>query len=262
MDDRSDRGASPDPRDESDGAARKQAGEASAPTTPGKAVTAAVGATAGAVTAGSVATIFAGPIGTIVAGIAGAIGGAWLGLAEGTTPTPDVDREDLFRAHYERHPNRPADVPYERVRPAYQLGAFAARNPDYAGRPFSEIEGDLRRGWGSDIAAAHGDWRVTREYARAAYEGDLAHRMGETFADPNLGGSASHQRASYSDPIPTYVNPADSATGQDVAGSRDISTHDEDPWLRDPVDQGGFGHHVDPSLRRESDDDRRGRGAS
>jgi hypothetical protein len=56
--------------------------------------------------------------------------------------------------------------------------------------------------------------------AAGAIAGGAAGTSGETFADANLGGSATHQRASYSDPIPKYDDPADSSTGQDVPGSR------------------------------------------
>jgi hypothetical protein len=68
------------------------------------------------------------------------------------------------------------------VRPAYQLGHLAGRNPDYAGRSFDEVESDLQRGWTGDVAARHGDWTSVRPYARGAYDRS---RMGGT-----VGGAA------------------------------------------------------------------------
>jgi hypothetical protein len=165
-----------------------------------------------------------------------------------------AENDALYRTHYERFPSRPADVPYERARPAYELGGYARRNPDYAGRPFTEIEPDLRARWTDEVGRTAGEWETVRPLVRAAYEGELARERGATFADENLGGTASHQRPSYSDPIPRYVDPVDSSTGQYVAGSRDPAAPDEDPWVRDPVDQGGFGSHPSVPLKREHDD--------
>ncbi len=77
---------------------------------------------------------------------------------------------DAFRAHYGSSPDRLADRSYEDVTPAYAVGHLAARNPDYAGRTFDEVEPDLQRGWGDDIARRHGQWPAVRGYARAAFD--------------------------------------------------------------------------------------------
>jgi hypothetical protein len=66
---------------------------------------------------------------------------------------------------------------YDDVRPAYQLGHLAGRNPDYSGRSFDEVETDLQRGWTSDVSQKHGDWNSVRPYAQSAYERG---RMGGT----------------------------------------------------------------------------------
>ena len=59
---------------------------------------------------------------------------------------------------------------YDNVRPAYQLGHLAGRNPDYASRSFDEVEPDLQRGWTSDVASRHGEWHSVRGYARDAFD--------------------------------------------------------------------------------------------
>jgi hypothetical protein len=109
----------------------------------------------------------------VIGGIAGAIGGWWTGraISEAASNFSHADDEE-FRADYEtRDPGEPStpNRSYERVRPAYQLGYLASRNPEYAGRPFDEIEGHLERGWTGNEATQGSDWNDMREYARTAY---------------------------------------------------------------------------------------------
>jgi hypothetical protein len=142
-----------------------------------------------------------GPIGTIIGAIAGAVGGGWIAAAAPTHYAPDHDRE--YRVHYESDAKRLADRPYEAVRPAYQLGHLAARNPDYGRRDFESIEADLQRGWSSDVRATYGDWQVARQYAREAFIRERARSQGRTRPDLDIGGSDTHRRPSFSDPIPS-----------------------------------------------------------
>jgi uncharacterized protein YcfJ len=112
-----------------------------------------------------------GPVGTIIGGIAGAIGGWWSGrtIAEAAHHYTDAD-DSTYRARYERSADRLADRHYDDIRPAYQIGHLASRNPDYAGRDFADVEADLRRGWTDRVSAAHGEWDHVRSYARDAFE--------------------------------------------------------------------------------------------
>ncbi len=168
-----------------------------------RSVAGSVGAVGGAVAGATVGTVTLGPIGTIVGAIAGALGGGWTALAA-ATPThysPDHDRE--YRAHYTSDPERLADRGFDTIRPAYQLGHLAARNPDYAQRDFESIENDLQRGWSDDVRSSHGDWSVARRYAREAFMRERGRRQGRAAVELNLGGSETHQRPSFADPIPT-----------------------------------------------------------
>lgn len=161
-----------------------------------------IGAAGGAVAGAAVGTVTLGPIGAIIGAIAGAVGGGWTALAAAapTHYTPDHDRE--YREHYEADAQRRADLPFEVARPAYQLGHLAARNPDYAHRDFDRIEGDLQRGWSEDVRARHGDWEIARRYAREAFARERARHQGRAPVELNLGGTDTHQRPSFSDPIP------------------------------------------------------------
>jgi len=112
--------------------------------------------------------ILGGPVGVVIGGLAGALGGWWAG--RGVAEAIDNDDDQSLREHYESSADRLADRPYEDLRPAYVMGHLAARNPDYAGRSFDEVERDLAGAWGSDVAERHGAWPSVRSYARAAFD--------------------------------------------------------------------------------------------
>jgi hypothetical protein len=140
----------------------------------------AVGGVSGVV-AGAAIGSAGGPIGTIIGGIAGAVGGWWAGRAVSEATHKFTQEDDsLYRERFENTPGRLADRNYDDVRPAYQLGHIASMNPDYLGRPFSEIEPDLQHGWGNDLRARHGDWSTVRPYAEDAYSGNSSVAVRET----------------------------------------------------------------------------------
>ena len=125
---------------------------------------------AGGIAAGAAIGSLAGPVGTVIGMLAGAVGGWWAGkeVADAVSRHDD-DADNYYRTHYEQ--NRRADTArsYDDVRPVYQLGDVAARNPDYQGRRFEEIEPDLQRGWTDDLRTRHGDWSEVRGYASEGY---------------------------------------------------------------------------------------------
>jgi len=130
-----------------------------------------VGEAAGGVSgglAGAAIGSIGGPVGTLIGGLAGVIGGWWAGrsIAEAAKDYGDVD-DRHYRTHYERA--HTGSQSFDEVRPAYQLGHLASRNPDYRGRDFDTVESDLRRGWSDEIGARHGDWSSVRDYAREGY---------------------------------------------------------------------------------------------
>ena len=133
-----------------------------------------VGEAAGGISgvlAGAAIGSVGGPIGTIIGGIAGAMGGWWAGRTVSEAATHLTHDDDTYyRTHYEGSSTKLADRGYEDVRPAYHLGHIASHNPDYAGRNFDAVEGDLRRGWSDDMRGKHGDWDSVRGFARHGFE--------------------------------------------------------------------------------------------
>ena len=137
--------------------------------------------------------------------------------AGGAAADPTPEREARWRAHYEGAPDRPADLSFDRARPAYHLGWLASRNPDYGDRDFDAIERDLEAAWNGALRERHGDWASVRDCAREAYERERPRSRGATFADRDMGGSATHHRASYSDPIPERTDDGVFRTSEDYA---------------------------------------------
>lgn len=132
-----------------------------------------VGEAAGGISgglAGAAIGSLGGPVGTLIGGLAGVVGGWWAGrsIAEAAKDYGEED-DRFYRSHYETSESRLADRSYDDVRPVYQLGHLAGRNPDYRGRDFDAIEPDLQRGWTDDVRSRHGDWSTVRNYAREGY---------------------------------------------------------------------------------------------
>lgn len=132
-----------------------------------------VGEAAGGISgglAGAAIGSVGGPVGTLIGGLAGVIGGWWAGraIAEAAKDYGEED-ERHYRAHYERSAQTAGRRSFDEVRPAYQIGHLASRNPDYRGRDFDYVERDLQRGWSGDFGARHGDWTSVRDYAREGY---------------------------------------------------------------------------------------------
>src|SRR5688500_12943082 len=149
--------SSADPTIEGNDRPRRTADVAHRDDNPGDEIGEAVGGISGVLTGAALGSL-GGPIGTIIGGIAGAVTGWWAGkaISEAASHVTHED-EEYYRTHYERSPHRLADRTYDDVRPAYQLGHLAGRNPDYQGRSFEDVETDIQRGWSSEVSARHGD---------------------------------------------------------------------------------------------------------
>jgi hypothetical protein len=118
----------------------------------------------GGTLAGAALGTAAGPVGMILGGLAGAFGGWWAGEKAGRAAEDLESHDPYYRAHFEKQ-RQPA-LRYDEARVGYGLGHIAGRNPDYAGRTFEQIEGDLRRGWNYEKR----DFETMRPYLRTGYE--------------------------------------------------------------------------------------------
>lgn len=58
---------------------------------------------------------------------------------------------------------------YERAREAYRFGHVASRNPEYASRPFDQVEAQVERAWEKVGRESHGDWSQVRDQVSFGY---------------------------------------------------------------------------------------------
>ncbi|HEY0810474.1 MAG TPA: hypothetical protein VGD49_09955 [Longimicrobiales bacterium] len=127
-------------------------------------------------------------VGSSVGGMAGRVGDTAIDLMSSmiktaantfggwwSRSTPDEavrsfgDEQDRScRVHFENL-RRDRDTSYDTVRPLYQFGHLAGSNPDYQGRSFEEVEGDLQKTWTPEHSTAFGDWSNVRDYINTGY---------------------------------------------------------------------------------------------
>lgn len=149
---------------------RNDAGNAMSPDT-GRAVGEGVGGVAGIATGAAIGSL-GGPVGTVIGAIAGAVGGWWAGKEVSNAATDYTNTSDTYyRGRFDAMPrnSRGRFASFDEARPLYQFGHVAARNPDYRGRSFDQIEPDLKRGWNKDMEKQYGAWNDVRGTVGDAY---------------------------------------------------------------------------------------------
>jgi hypothetical protein len=77
---------------------------------------------------------------------------------------------------------------YEEVRPLYQFGHMAGQNPDYQGRAFHEVEGELQGHWGNEQSQQHGAWPDVRGFVEFGYSGHQSGGSSSAGASGGTGG--------------------------------------------------------------------------
>ncbi|HEX2080781.1 MAG TPA: hypothetical protein VHG08_23955 [Longimicrobium sp.] len=104
----------------------------------------------------------------VLAGVALLAGGYWASrrLSGVISDLSEEDERDC-RTFYDTHAARSGGVPYNHARTVYVLGYVAARNPEYAGRGYEEIEPHLRGGFTGRRA---GSYDALRDFGRRGYE--------------------------------------------------------------------------------------------
>lgn len=104
---------------------------------------------------------------TIVGTLAVAGGAYWASrkLSQAVSEMREEDEQDC-RTYYQSHPAATL-VPYDQARTVYVIGYAAARNPDYAGRSYDDVETHLRSGFTGPQA---GSYEHLRDFTRRGYE--------------------------------------------------------------------------------------------
>jgi hypothetical protein len=106
-------------------------------------------------------------MGSMIRAAAHRFGGWWSDRSPDDAVRSFGEREEsACRKHFEATRTGSS---YDAMRPLYQFGHLAGQNPDYQGRSFAEVEGDLKTAWTPEQSRRHGDWGSVRDYVGAGY---------------------------------------------------------------------------------------------
>jgi hypothetical protein len=132
----------------------------------GAAVGGVAGGVAGAAAAGAAIGGVTGPVGAAAGAVAGAVVGALAG--KGLAKTADLAEEEKYwRSNYSTRPYA-SGASYDDYGPAYTYGASA--HEKYPGRPYDEIEPELRSGWAGSRGSSSLEWDHARHATRDAWQ--------------------------------------------------------------------------------------------
>jgi hypothetical protein len=131
----------------------------------GTGVGAAGGAAAGAAAGGAVG----GPVGAVVGGVVGAVAGGAAGHAAGEAVNP-TEEAAFWRENYNKRPYYVTGKPYSEYEPAYRYGWESASRPEYRGRKFNEVEGELEKGWDKTKGTTGRAWHDVKDATRDAWD--------------------------------------------------------------------------------------------
>ncbi len=104
------------------------------------------------------------PFGTDV----GSAGGA-AGHAAGEAVNPTVEGA-YWSKEYKTRPYYRGGQTYVDYEPGYRYGWESGARPEYLGRKFVEVEGDLEKGWEKANGSTARTWAQTRDVTRDAWD--------------------------------------------------------------------------------------------
>ena len=129
----------------------------------------ATGGAGGAATGAAIGGAVGGPIGAAVGAAVGAVAGglAGKGIAEAVNPTVE---EEYWRGEFKNRPYYKRGTDYDTYSPYYKYGYESATRPEYHGRKFEEVEGQLENEWPSYRGTAKTEFGEYKGATRDAYE--------------------------------------------------------------------------------------------
>ncbi len=110
--------------------------------------------------------------GTVFTSALQALGGWWsTPEAEQASRSFSESEDRACRQHYEsrRSASTAQATEYDRVRPAYQFGYMAGRNPEYQSKPFDQVEAQIERAWEQVGREQSGSWSDVRDQVSFGY---------------------------------------------------------------------------------------------
>jgi len=129
----------------------------------------AAGGAGGAAAGAAVGGVVGGPVGAAVGAAVGAVAGglAGKGVAELVDPTVE---EAYWRDEYQNRPYYKKGTSYETYQPYYQYGYESASRPEFRGRKFEDVEGQLESEWPTYRGTATGEFGEYKSATRDAYD--------------------------------------------------------------------------------------------
>lgn len=126
-----------------------------------------IGAAAAGAASGLAVGAVAGPVGAAVGAAVGAVAGGLAGKGIGEIIDPTTE-DNWLRENFDSRPYIKRGEAFEDYHEAYRYGGQAEAR--YHGRTFDEVEGELKRDWGT--AKRHGGmtWSHARDAVRDAYD--------------------------------------------------------------------------------------------
>jgi hypothetical protein len=123
--------------------------------------------------AGQAASAAADVAGSLVNQVGQRLGGWWSDQGGQQRSSFGEDRERACREHFQSSSagaSTGVNRSYDEVRPLYELGHTASRNPEYRSQGFQRAENDLRSAWDDDQSKQYGDWSDVRGFVGAGFE--------------------------------------------------------------------------------------------
>jgi phage tail tape-measure protein len=128
-----------------------------------------VGSAGGAAAGVAIGAVVGGPIGAVVGGAIGAVAGGAAGRAAGEAVNPTVEGA-YWSENYKTRPYYREGQSYTDYQPAYRYGWESGTRPEYRGRKFGEVEGELEKGWEKVEGSTARTWAQARDAARDAWD--------------------------------------------------------------------------------------------
>lgn len=126
-----------------------------------------IGAAIGGAASGLAVGAVAGPVGAAIGAAAGAIAGGYAGKGIGELIDPTTE-DNWLRDNFGSRDYVHQGETFDTYRPAYQYGGHAESH--YQGRPFDDIETDLRNDWNASHGGHGMNWDSARGAVRDAYD--------------------------------------------------------------------------------------------
>ena len=126
------------------------------------------GSATGAAGGAAIGAAVGGPVGAVVGGVVGAVAGGAAGHAAGEAVNPTLETT-YWRENYTKRPYYTSGTSFDSYEPAYRYGWETAGRPEYKGKKFEEIEGNLGSGWDKVKGKTELKWDQAKLATRDAY---------------------------------------------------------------------------------------------